>query len=85
MKTKIFLIIITILICNSCSDFLEEDPRGIQMAETFYNTEKEAYAGLIGIYGRVRTNALASNNTSIPPLKARISIISCLRFWARPN
>jgi len=62
MKTRIFIIISTLFICNACSDFLKEDPRGIQMAETFYNTENEAYAGLLGIYGRVRTGTLASQN-----------------------
>jgi len=56
MKNKIVFLVSVFLLCISCSDFLEEDPRGQQMVETFYKTENEAYGGLLGLYGRMRTN-----------------------------
>lgn len=62
MKIKILLFLASLLIlCNACSGFLDEDPRGYQMVETFYNTDDEAYAGLLGLYGRMRNGELLAN------------------------
>lgn len=36
----------------SCESFLDEDPRGQQMQETFYNTDSEVLGGLLGIYAQ---------------------------------
>ena len=62
MKVKIVFLIGILFLYNSCSGFLDEDPRGLQMVETFYNTESEAYGGLLGIYGRVRGGDLTTNH-----------------------
>jgi hypothetical protein len=63
MKRLFYYFIVSLLIAGtSCSDFLDEDPRGLQMVETFYNTESEAYAGLMGLYGRVKVADLVSSN-----------------------
>lgn len=58
MKTiiKSFLLYSMILVMSSCESFLEEDPKGKQMQETFYNADIEAFGGLMGLYSKV-TNA----------------------------
>ena len=55
MKTFKFryLLLVVSLSFSSCSDFLEEDTRGQQMQETFYNTDSELEGGLIGIYEQI--------------------------------
>lgn len=53
MKTKIIILISTVLALSSCSDFLEEDTRGRQEQGTFYTSENLAFASLAGIYQRV--------------------------------
>lgn len=55
MKTiiKSFLLYSMILVMSSCERFLEEDPKGKQMQETFYNTDIEAFGGLMGLYSNV--------------------------------
>jgi hypothetical protein len=49
-------------LCTSCSDFLEEDPKGLQMVETFYNTDNEAFGGLLGIYYEIQLENNAGGN-----------------------
>ena len=52
IKMKYWLLVV-VLSFSSCSDFLEEDTRGKQMQESFYNTDNEIEGGLMGIYGRI--------------------------------
>lgn len=65
MKTiiKSFLLFSMILVMSSCESFLEEDPKGKQMVETFYNTDTEAFDGLMGLYSKVTNdnNGLRQN------------------------
>ena len=65
MKTiiKSFLLFSMILVMSSCESFLEEDPKGKQMVETFYNTDIEAFDGLMGLYSKVTNdgNGLKQN------------------------
>jgi len=59
---KYFYIIGLILTIFSCTDFLSEDPRGLQLQETFYTTDSEALGGLMGLYAQVQsTNCLGQN------------------------
>ncbi len=65
MKTiiKSFLLFSMIFVMSSCESFLEEDPKGKQMVETFYNTDIEAFGGLMGLYSTVTNdgNGLRQN------------------------
>ncbi|MCL4484624.1 MAG: RagB/SusD family nutrient uptake outer membrane protein [Bacteroidetes bacterium] len=65
MKTiiKSCLLYSIILLMGSCESFLEEDPKGKQMEETFYNTNIEAFDGLMGLYSKVTNdnNGLRQN------------------------
>ena len=65
MKTiiKSCLVYSIILLMGSCESFLEEDPKGKQMEETFYNTDIEAFDGLMGLYSTVTNdnNGLRQN------------------------
>lgn len=62
MKVKIIFLISVLFLCNACADFLDEDPRGQQMVETFYNTDSEAFGGLLGLYGRVCIENLVTSH-----------------------
>lgn len=52
-KFKYYTLIVCSLLLSSCESFLEEDPRGQQMQETFYNTDTEVLGGLMGLYAKV--------------------------------
>lgn len=49
-KIKYYTLLFVSSILCSCQSFLDEDPRGQQMQETFYNTDSEVLGGLMGIY-----------------------------------
>jgi len=72
MKTliKISLFSACIWWFASCSDFLDEDPRGQQMQETFYQTDAEAFGGLMGIY------ALATNSQATAGMRENFIVRS---------
>ncbi|MCC8096822.1 MAG: hypothetical protein LIP05_16740 [Tannerellaceae bacterium] len=72
MKTliKISLFSACIWWFASCSDFLDEDPRGQQMQETFYQTDAEALGGLMGIY------ALATNSQATAGMRENFIVRS---------
>ena len=53
MKKYSYIVVSFLILCSSCSDFLEEDTRGMQMQETFYNTDREVEGGLMGLYDQL--------------------------------
>jgi len=62
-KIKVHLLIgLLVTTSFSCSDFLEEDPKGLQMVETFYNTDNEVIGGLMGIYYQIQLENLIGGN-----------------------
>lgn len=52
LQIKYYTLFLFLSILCSCQSFLEEDPRGQQMQETFYNTDSEVLGGLMGIYSQ---------------------------------
>jgi starch-binding outer membrane protein, SusD/RagB family len=51
MKTlRILYLFLLFVAVTSCSDFLEEDPDSIQVADNFYKTEADAEAAVVGVY-----------------------------------
>jgi hypothetical protein len=55
MKTtiKFYLLLVTTFALVSCANFLDEDPKGKQVIETFYNTDSEVLGGVMGIYSSI--------------------------------
>lgn len=53
MKMFNIILMFTCLLFTSCSDFLNETPKGAQMQETFYKTDSEMLGGLMGLYARI--------------------------------
>ncbi len=50
-SAKIWTLIALVSVLTACSDdFLDVEPIGTQLESNFYQTEEEAFAGLIGIY-----------------------------------
>lgn len=47
---KFIIYFIGCLLISSCSDFLDENPKGQQTSENFYNNDSEALAALLGCY-----------------------------------
>lgn len=67
MKLKnfkyLFITIVMIGTIAACSDeFLEVEPKGIYLSETFYKNESEAYGGLVAVYDIMRKNSAAFDN-----------------------
>ena len=51
MKNSIKILFAFVLIlCGSCSDFLEEKPQGSYSSASFYKTEAHAYLAIAGVY-----------------------------------
>ena len=51
MKLIIPTVVLTLLLCASCSDeFLQLEPRGTELETNFYQTEDEIYQGLVATY-----------------------------------
>jgi hypothetical protein len=61
-KLKISIIIAISLIIYSCSDFLEEDPKGILTSENFYNSEQDARQAINGVYRNLTDSRVTGYN-----------------------
>ena len=60
-----FNILIAILVCLnicSCSDFLEEDPKGRLTTDNFYNSESDARQAINGVYRRLSDSWVTGYN-----------------------
>jgi len=58
---KLINIILMLLLCASCEDFLTEDPRGNLSADQYFNTKEECISGINGIYFRFNDGMLSSS------------------------
>ncbi len=61
-KLSILIIIFISLIVCSCSDFLEEDPKGILTSENFYNSEQDARQAINGVYRNLTDSKVTGYN-----------------------
>jgi starch-binding outer membrane protein, SusD/RagB family len=57
----IITILLVLVLCSSCEDFLTEDPRGNLSADQYFNTEEEVLTGIYGGYFRWNGGLLASS------------------------
>jgi len=61
-RLNIFIIIVISLIICSCSDFLEETPKGILTSENFYNSEQDARQAINGVYRNLSDSKVTGYN-----------------------
>lgn len=64
MKTKILFgcaLAASLLLTTSCSDFLDEDPKGKLTPESFYSNQEELDMGVYALYQRVQAYQCNSN------------------------
>lgn len=63
MKTKYLLLLLIALLSTSCSDFLNEEVRGQENLDTYFQTEAEAESFVTGCYNALTFNGWWQVNT----------------------